>query len=183
MHSRKRSGPRMRRRPRRTRGTSFARVKELEVRRPKGPVQQQQQQQQGVRTDGGKREALQYLFGAAQEWRQQTEAAKGHLSAVGSTVRLLPSQQVGGGPTLDNVLPDYWKTMTTHDNVASRYPTETMVKAACTPDFTIPKPPAGSGTGSSRPRIPRSAFLTFLRSVWNSVAKIGNFVQYHVLPL
>ena len=54
-----------------------------------------------------------------------------------------------GGPVWKTVLPDYGKTMTTHDDVASRYPTETMVKAACTPDFTIPPPPKGSGTGSS----------------------------------
>ena len=100
--------------------------------------------------DGGGGEALQYLFGAAQEWWQQAEAAKGQLSAVGSTVRLLLLQHGGGGgSTLENVLPNYGMTMTAHDNVASKYPTETMVKAACTPDFTIPKPPNRSDTGSS----------------------------------
>ena len=80
-------------------------------------------------------------FGAAQEWRQQAEAAKGQLSALGSTVRLFLSQQPGGGPTLENVLPDYGKTMSAHADVASKYPVENMVKAAYTP--------AGSGTGSS----------------------------------
>ena len=39
--------------------------------------------------------------------------------------------------------------MSAHADVASKYPVETMVKAACTPDFSIPKPPAGSGTGNS----------------------------------
>ena len=65
----------------------------------------QQQQHQEVGTEGGKGEAVKYLFGAAQEWRQQAEASKGQLSAVGSTVQLLLSQQAGGGPTLENVLP------------------------------------------------------------------------------
>ena len=57
--------------------------------------------------DGGEGEALQYLFGAAQEWWQEAEVAKGELSAMGSTVRLLLSQQARGGPTLQNVLPQY----------------------------------------------------------------------------
>ena len=39
--------------------------------------------------------------------------------------------------------------MISHYNVASTYPKETMVKAACTRYFTIPEPRAGSGTGSS----------------------------------
>ena len=100
-------------------------------------------------TEGGKGEALQYLFSAAQVWRQQGEAAKGQLSAVGSSVLLLLSHRAYGGPTVESVLSDYGKTMSAHDIVASKYPTETTVKAACNPDFSIPKPPAGSGTGSS----------------------------------
>ena len=39
--------------------------------------------------------------------------------------------------------------MIAHDNVALMYPTETMLKAACTRNFTIPQPPTISGTGSS----------------------------------
>ena len=126
-----------------------ARVNELEARRSKGPVQQQQQQQPRVGTEGGKRETLQHLCSAAHEWRQQAEAAKGQLSAVGSTVRLSLSQQAAGGPTVENVLPDDGKTTSAHDTMASKYPMETMVKAACTPDFSILKPPAGSWKGSS----------------------------------
>ena len=100
----------------------------------------------GDTTGGG---GVQYLFGVAQEWRQQAEAAKGQLSAVGLTVQLLSSQQSGGGPTVGSVLPDYLKTVSSHYTMASEYSTETMVKAACNPDFSIPKPPAGSGMGSS----------------------------------
>ena len=90
------------------------------------------------RTGGGG--GLHYLFGAAQEWRQQAEAAKGQLSAVGSTVRLLLSHQ-GGRPTMESALPHYGRTMDAHDNVASRYHKETTVQAACSPNFSIPKPP------------------------------------------
>ena len=101
-------------------------------------------------TERGKGEALRYLFGAAQEWRQEAKASKGHLSAVGLTVRLLMSQHAGGrGPNVEHVLPDYGKTMTVHDNGASKYHTETMVKAACISDFIIRKHPSGSGTGNN----------------------------------
>ena len=98
---------------------------------------------------GRKGDALPYLFGAVQEWRQEVEVAKGQLSALGSTLWLWRSQLAGGGPTLESVLTDYWKAMSAHDTVASKYPTQTMVKAACIPDFWIPKLPAGSRTGSS----------------------------------
>ena len=47
----------------------------------------------GAGTEGGEVEALQYLFGAAQEWQQHPQAAKGQVSTVGSILRLLLSQQ------------------------------------------------------------------------------------------
>ena len=59
--------------------------------------QQEQKEQRGVGTEGESGEAVQHLFGGAQERRQQAEAAKGQLSTVGSTMRLLLSQQAEGG--------------------------------------------------------------------------------------
>ena len=50
----------------------------------------------------------------------------------------------------------------------------------CPTLIQIDKDQARAAVGA---KIPRSAFLTFVCSVWNSVAKIGNFVQYHELPL
>ena len=111
-------------------------VKGPEAHRPKGLVQQQQH---GVGTEGGgvgkdRGGGLQYLIGATQDWQQQAEAAKGQLSTVGSTVRPLLSQQ-GGGSTMETILPDYRKILDAHDNVASKFPTETMVQATCNPGF------------------------------------------------
>ena len=99
---------------------------------------------------------MQYLFGAVQEWRQQAEAAKGQLSEVGSTVRLLVSQQVGAGPTLENALPNYGKAMSAHDTVASKYPTETMDPH---PQIFDPQTPRGIGDGQQRkPGFPLAPF-------------------------
>ena len=113
---------------------------------------------------GGKGEALQHLFGAAQERWHRAQAAKGHLSAVGSTVRSLLSEPVA----------DYGKTTSAHDTVASKYPTETVVQAACTPNFSIPKPSPGPG----RAAVGARALLTFVRSIRNNVLKIATFVHY-----
>ena len=88
----------------------LARVKELEARSSKGLVQQQQQHQ-GAGTEGGRGEAVQYLFGGAHEWGLQADVGKGQLSAVGLTLGILWLQQAGRGATLENVLPDYGKTM------------------------------------------------------------------------
>ena len=76
-------------------------------------------------TEGGKVETLQYLFGVAEEWLQQAAAARGQLSAVGSTLRLLLSQQSGGGPNLENVVSNHGKRTTATDDMASKYRTET----------------------------------------------------------
>ena len=62
---------------------------------------------------------------------------------------LLLSQQAGTGPSLANVLPEYGNTMSPHADVASKYSMKTMVRDACTADFSIPKPPVGSGTRST----------------------------------
>ena len=77
---------------------------------------------------------------------------------------------------MESFLPDYGKTMDAHDNDAAKYPTQTMVQAARTPNFSIPQPPAGSGTGS-RSQDHRSALLTIVRSIWNRVAKVATFVH------
>ena len=61
--------------------------------------------------------------------------------------------------------------------VASKYSTDTMVKATCDPDFTTSKPRAGSSTGSRGSQDSRSGFLTLLCSVWIGGAKIGNFIE------
>ena len=143
------SGPGTRQRRQRRRGTSSARGWGSWRHAGQRGRCSSSSSRRGWGPRGGKGEALQYLFRATPEWRQQHEAAKCLQSAVGSIVRLLRSQQAGGGPTQENVLPDYGGTMLAHDTVASRYPTETMVKAACTPHFSIPKLPARSGTGSS----------------------------------
>ena len=63
--------------------------------------------------------------------------------------------------------------MSPHDIVASNYPTETMVKAARTLHFSIPKPPAGRGTGSSGSH--NSPWLAFNCSAFHlsGVAKVA----------
>ena len=68
---------------------------------------------------------------------------------MGSTLRVLLAQQAGRGPTVESGLPGYGKTTLAHDTMASKYPSETMVKVARTLDFSIAKPPAESETGSS----------------------------------
>ena len=86
--------------------------------------------------------------------QEQAESAKGQLSAVGSVVRLMLSQEGEweGGRTLESVLPDYQRTMDSHTNVATRYTTETIVRAAFTPGFKIPEESQAReahGSGSS----------------------------------
>ena len=71
--------------------------------------------------------------------------------------------------------------MSAHADVVSKYPGETMVKAACLPIFPSPNPPrdcGGATVGGKGAKAARSALLTVLCSIWNSVAKIGTFVHY-----
>ena len=76
------------------------------------------------------------------------------MSVLGLTVRLLLSQQGGGGPTVHNVLLNYAATMSIHDIVASKHPMEVMVQAACSAIFSIPKPPCGICDGQQcEPRL------------------------------
>ena len=72
---------------------------------------------------------------------------------------MLVSQQAGAGPTMEKVLPDYGKTMSAHADVASKYPVMTIVKAACTPDFSTPKPPRDQGREAVGAEIPCSTLF------------------------
>ena len=95
---------------------------------------------------------MRYLLGAALGWPEQAESAKGQLSAIAAVVRLRLWREGEEARTLRDVLPDYQKTMDSHDNEATRYPMETIVRAALSPDFTNPEEPQAlqaHGSGSS----------------------------------
>ena len=75
----------------------------------------------------------------------------GELPAVPSTVRMSLLEQGGGGPTMESVFPDYVATMSSHDNVAPKYPVEVMVLATRTGQFFDPKTPCRMRDGRNNP--------------------------------
>ena len=79
---------------------------------------------------------------------------------------------------MENVIPDYGKTMLACNIVASKYPTETVVKVVRTPFFRSPNPLRDEGRAAVAATISRSALVTVLCSVSNSVAKIATFLHY-----
>ena len=151
------SGSRMRRRRQRRRGTSSAQlrawVRELAACRSKGPVQHQQHR--GVGTMGGGTEgpcstSLVLPRNGGNRTRPPSASCPPQVGQCNCCCR-----SKRAGPTLENVLPDFGDTMSTHDTVASKFPTETMVKVACSFDFSIPKPPRGIFDGQQwKPGFP-----------------------------
>ena len=87
----------------------------------------------------------------SQAWKAQATKAKGELSAVAATVRLLLSQR--DGPTFESVVPGFQAALDSHDDVERRYPGGALVEAATNPAFEPPpqppQPPAAHGSGTS----------------------------------
>ena len=71
--------------------------------------------------------------------------------------------------------------MSAHDNVASKYPMETMLKAASTPIFRSPNTLRDWGratVGARGARAARRGLVSVLRSIWNGVTKVATFANY-----
>ena len=94
---------------------------------------------QGRGGGGGGGGGTRYLMAGSQAWKAQAEKAKGELSTVAATARLLLSQI--DGPTFESVVLGSQAAYDSHDDVEGRYPGDALVEAATNPGFQPPPPP------------------------------------------
>ena len=98
-----------------------------------------------------------YLMAGSQAWKAQATKAKGELSALAATARVLLSER--DGPTLESVVPGFQAALDNHDDVERRYLRDAVVEAATNPAFQPPpppppQPPAAHGSGTSTGSAP-----------------------------
>ena len=134
-----------------------------QARKPKPkPVTQGHQQverTEGEGTGAGVGAGTRYSMAWSRAWKAKATKAKGELSAVAATARLLLSQR--DGPTFESVVLGFQGALDSHDDVERRYPGDAPVEAATNPAFEPPPPPQppqppathgfGTSTGTASP--------------------------------